>query len=255
MAMGAVARSAVAPMWVRVGGGMESVPDHLRHGPADRGFPPPGGPWEPLVLNGRLVGWAERGGLRAARQALEIGERRVDEEREYLLARLGPKLRSSVLALQESARQAAFGRTELLEGVFEQAQEVGRRAAALEAAAVEPKDSARGVVLGAVLNLALPTAARSLPAGAAVLGSEPVLVEAFTRIGEWLAGEGLKVTAEPVGDWWRVRFTVSGELRPLPVPEAGEPLVRLIVDTKLGGWLDANHADDVSIYLPAYAAR
>ena len=28
-------------MWVRVGGGMESIPDRLRHGPADPDFPPP----------------------------------------------------------------------------------------------------------------------------------------------------------------------------------------------------------------------
>jgi hypothetical protein len=251
--MSAVARS--APMWVRVGGGMESVPDHVRHGPADREFPPPGGPWEALVLNGRLVGWAERSGLRVARQALEIGQRRVDEEREYLLGRLGHKLRSSVLALQESARQAAFGRPELLEGVFEQAQEVGRRAAALEAAAVEPKDSARGVVLGAVLNLALPAAARNLPPDAAVLGAEPLLVEAFTRIGDWLDGDSLTVSAQSVGDWCRVRFAASGERKPLPVPELGEPLVRLIVDTQLGGWLDASAPDDVDVYLPAYRSR
>ena len=116
--------SATAPIWVRVGGGMESVPDHLRHGPADTDFPPPGGPWEALLLNGRLVGWAEHGGLRVARQSAEIGQRLAHEQRDYLLARLGHKLRSSVLALQESARQAAFGRPELLEGLFEQAQEV-----------------------------------------------------------------------------------------------------------------------------------
>ena len=165
--------SAVAPMWVRVGGGLELVPDHMRYGPADTEFPPPGGPWEPLVLNGRLVGWAEHGGLRVARQSAELGQRLVNEQREYLLGRLGHKLRSSVLALQESARQAAFGRHELLEGLFEQAQEVGRRAAGFEAAAVEPKDTARGVVLGAVLNLAMPAATSSVPADAVVLGSEP----------------------------------------------------------------------------------
>jgi hypothetical protein len=253
-----MAMSAVAPdpsMWIRVGGGMESVPDHVRHGPADRDFPPPGGPWEALVLNGRLVGWAERGGLRAARQAVELGQRRVDEEREYLLGRLGHKLRSSVLALQESARQAAFGRPELLEGLFEQAQEVARRAAALEAAAVEPKDSARGVVLGAVMNLALPSAERKLPPHAAVLGSEPVLVEALTRIGEWLGASALRVTAEAVGEWWRVRFTVAGDRKPPAVPELGEPLVRLIVDTQLDGWLDASAHDRIDVYLPAYRSR
>jgi len=244
-----------APLWVRVGGGLELVPDHLRHGPADTAFPPPGGPWEALVLNGRLVGWAERGGLRVARQSAELGQRLADERREHLLGRLGHKLRSSVLALQESARQAAFGRPELLEGLFEQAQEVGRRAAGLEAAAVEPKDRARGVVLGAVLNLAMPAAANRVPADATVLGSEPVLVEAFTRVREWLLGESLTVTAEPHGAWWKVRVSSTGERKPLPVPELGEPLVRLIVDTQLDGWLDASPPDGADIYLPAYRLR
>jgi hypothetical protein len=248
--------SAVAPMWVRVGGGLESVPDHRRHGPADPQFPPPGGPWEALILNGRLVGWAERAGLRVARQSAELGQRLALEERDYLLGRLGHKLRSSVLALQESARQAAFGRPDMLEELFEQAQEVGRRAAGLEAAAVEPKDSARGVVLGAVLNLALPTAARDVPAEAVVLSSEPVLVEAFSRARDWLLGDSLSVRAESMGDgWWKVQITASGERRPLPVPELGEPLVRLIVDTQLGGWLDASRPDGADIYLPASPAR
>src|SRR5207253_5812720 len=168
------------PEWVGVGGGMESIADHARHGPADIDFPPPGGPWEPLILSGRLVGWAQSGGLRAARKAGEAGQRLASEQRDYVLGRLGHKLRSSVLALQESARQAAFGRPDMLEGLFEQAQEVGRRAAGLEAAAVEPKDGARGVVLGAVLNLSLPTATRNVPADASVLGSETLLVEAFS---------------------------------------------------------------------------
>src|SRR5438309_2060483 len=179
------------PLWVRVGGGMESVPGHRRHGPADVEFPPPGGPWEPLLLNGKLVGWATQGGLRMARKSAEMGQRLVDEQRDHLLGRLGHKLRSSVLALQESARQAAFGRPELLEAVFEQAQEVGRRAAGLEAAAIEPKDSARGVVFGAVLNLAVPAAAHQVPSDAAVIGSEPALVEALTRIRDWLVGDAL----------------------------------------------------------------
>ena len=135
-------------MWVRVGGGMESVPDRKRHGPADTAFPPPGGPWEPLALGGRLVGWAEHGGLATARRSAEMGARLAEEERTYLVGRLGHKLRSAVLALQESARQAAFGRPELLETVFEQAQEVGRRAAALEAASTAPKERPRGVVVG-----------------------------------------------------------------------------------------------------------
>ncbi len=230
-------------MWVRVGGGMESVPEHQRHGPADVEFPPPGGPWKPLLLNGRLVGWAEESGLKVARRSAELGQRFVEEQREYLLGRLGHKLRSSVLALQESARQAAFGRPELLEAVFEQAQEVGRRAAGLEAAAIEMKDSARGVVLGAVLNL-----------DAVVIGSEPVLVEAFTRVRDWF-GASLSVSAEPVGSWWKVRINATGERRHPAVPELGEPLVRLIVDTQLDGWLDASTPDVADIYLPAYRMR
>ena len=242
-------------MWVRVGGGLESVPDHQRHGPADTEFPPPGGPWEALMLNGKLVGWAERSGLRTARQSAELGQRLVNDQREYLLGRLGHKLRSSVLALQESARQAAFGRPEMLEGLFEQAQEVGRRAAGLEAAAVEPKDSARGVVLGAVLNLAMPAATNNVPPDAVVLGSEPLMVEAFTRLREWLMADSLSVTAEPMGGWWKISVTANGERKPLAVPELGEPLVRLLVDTQLDGWLDANRPDGADIYLPAYHPR
>ena len=245
----------VTPMWVRVGGGLESVPEHERHGPADAEFPPPGGPWEALVLNGRLVGWGPRSGLRAARQSAEMGQRLIEEQREHLLGRLGHKLRSSVLALQESARQAAFGRPEMLEGLFEQAQEVGRRAAGLEVAAVEPKDSARGVVLGAVLNLAMPFASNDVPADAVVLGSEPLMVEAFTRARDWLLGDSLSVSAEPMGGWWKVRISATGERKPLPVPELGEPLVRLVVDTQLDGWLDVSRPDGADIYLPAYRPR
>jgi len=242
-------------MWVRVGGGMESLPDRRRHGPADADFPPPGGPWEPLALGGRLVGWGERGGLAAARRSAEMGLQLAEEERAQLAGRLGHKLRSAVLALQESARQAAFGRPELLETVFEQAQEVARRAAALQAAAVTPKDRARGVVLGAVMNLALPSAASRLPGDAAVIASEPSLVEAFTRVGEWLGGESLTVDAEPVGAWWKVSVCTSGSPPPLSVPEMGEPLVRLIVDTHLEGWLDTSRPSCADIYLPARSPR
>jgi hypothetical protein len=234
---------------------MESIPEHGRHGPADRDFPPPGGPWEPVSLNGRLVGWAEHGGLGQARRCAELGQLLADEQRVHLLGRLGHKLRSAVLALQESARQAAFGRPELLEAVFEQAQEVARRAAAVEAAAIEPKDAARGVVLGAVLNLALPIAARELPAGAVVLGSETALVEAFTRIQDWMGGPGMTIEAEPIGSWWKVSVAPGGERRPLSVPEMGEPLIRLIVDTRLDGWLDAGQPGGADIYLPAQPAR
>jgi hypothetical protein len=234
---------------------MESVPDHVRHGPADPDFPPPGGPWEPVSLNGRLVGWAEHGGLAQARRCAEIGMQLADDERAHLLGRLGHKLRSAVLALQESARQAAFGRPELLEAVFEQAQEVGRRAAAVEVAAIQPKDAARGVVLGAVLNLSLPIGARELPAGAVVLGSETALVEAFARIQEWMGGSGMTIAAEPVGSWWKISVAPGGERRPLAVPEMGEPLIRLIVDTQLEGWLDTSRPDSADIYLPAQASR
>jgi hypothetical protein len=247
--------SAPAPVWVRVGGGLESIPEHHRHGPADLEFPPPGGPWEPLLLGGRLVGWAEHAGLAQARRSAEIALQLVEDQRHYLLGRLGHKLRSSVLALQESARQAAFGRPEMLEGIFEQAQEVGRRAAALEAAATERKDTARGVVLGAVLNLTMASANRDLPDSAVVLGSEAVLVEAFTRMREWLAGDTVSVSASPLGSWWKVSIEVGGARKPLAVPEMGEPLVRLIVDTYLDGWLDASPPAGADIYLPAYPSR
>jgi hypothetical protein len=234
---------------------MESIPDHRRHGPADVDFPPPGGPWKPLALNGKLVGWSEDSGLALARRSAELGQQLADEHRAHLLSRLGHKLRSAVLALQESSRQAAFGRPELLEAVFEQAQEVGRRAAALEAAAVQPKEGARGVVLGAVLNLALPNADRRLPSEAVVLGSEPALVEAFTRAQEWMGGRGVTVSAELMGSWWKVTLSAAGPRRPLPVPEMGEPLIRLIVETHLDGWLDASYAGRADIYLPAQHPR
>ena len=239
-------------MWVRVGGGMESIPEHRRHGPADPEFPPPGGPWQPLSIKGRLVGWAEAGETTNAARCAELGQQLAAERRDDLLGRLGHKLRSSVLALQESSRQAAFGRPDRLESVYEQAQEVGRRAAALEAAAIQSKDRARGVVLGAVLNLAIPSAAGELPPDAVVLGSEPELVEAFTRAKEWLGGDGLKVDAESAGAWWKVRIDSPGSRRQMAVPEMGEPLLRLIVDTHLDGWLDVTRSDGVDIYLPAH---
>jgi len=242
-------------MWVRVGGGMVSLPDRKRHGPADIAFPPPGGPWEPLALGGRLVGWGEKGGLAAARRASELGQQLVEEERGYLVSRLGHKLRSAVLALQESARQAAFGRPELLETVFEQAQEVGRRAASLEAAAAVPKERARGVVLGAVLNFILPGAARSLPAEAAVIGSEPALVEAFTRLRDWVGSGDLTFDAVQTGGWWKVSLRAEGPRQTLVVPEMGEPLIRLLVDTHLDGWLDSSPENGADVYLPAHRTK
>jgi hypothetical protein len=234
---------------------MESIPDRKRHGPADMAFPPPGGPWEPLALGGRLVGWGEKSGLAAARRSAELGQQLGEEERDYLVSRLGHKLRSAVLALQESARQAAFGRPELLETVFEQAQEVGRRAAALEAAAAVPKERARGVVLGAVLNFILPGAAHSLPAEATVVGSEPALVEAFTRLREWVGGADVTVDADQMGGWWKVSVRAEGARQPLAVPEMGEPLIRLLVDAHLDGWLDSSRDDGADVYLPAHRSR
>jgi hypothetical protein len=110
-------------------------------------------------------------------------------------------------------------------------------------------------VLGAVLNLALPIAARELPAGAVVLGSEPALVEAFTRIQEWMGGPGMTIAAEQVGSWWKISVAPGAERHPLPVPEMGEPLIRLIVDTNLEGWLDASRPDGADVYLPAQPSR
>src|SRR6202521_5868475 len=111
--------NAGAPMWVRVGGGMESIPGHMRHARADADFPPPGGPWMPLKVGGRLVGWADDGGLGLARRCAELGQATVDEHRDHLLGRLGHQARSAVLAPQDSARQGAVGRPEMLGGGYE----------------------------------------------------------------------------------------------------------------------------------------
>src|SRR3981189_1619879 len=138
-----------------------------RHG-VDSRTPPPWPCGHRLSTAWRSLGAADAGraGLGLARRSAELGQQLANEQRAYLLGRLGHKLRSAVLVLQESARHAAFGRSELLEDVFEQAQEVGRRAAALEAASIEPKDGARGVVLAVVLNLTLPAATRQVPGNA-----------------------------------------------------------------------------------------
>lgn len=237
---------------MRVGGGLELVPSGERHGPADPEHPPPRGPWEPLTVNGRLVGFASEPNRNLARQAEEIGQRLTAERRTYLVGRLGHKLRSALLALQESARGAAFGRHEALEQVYEQAQEVGRRAAAVELAAIDPTDPARAVVLGAVLNLAAPAADRRLPSDAVVRAPESVLVEALTRAYEWMGGEGVRITGARYNGWWRISLVASPERKPLPVPEFGEPLVRFLVDTHLDGWLDSADQEQAVIYLPAY---
>ena len=239
-------------LWVRVGGGFVLVPEGRRHGPADVSFPPPGGPWEPLSADSRLVGWGPPGvGANAAAAAVEAAAKLVRDQRAQLLGRLGHKLRSSVLALQETARQAAYGRAELLEQLYEGAQDVARRASAIEVVALEPRDPARAVVLGAVLNLAAPGAARDLPADAVVHGSEPVLVEALSRAYDWMGGPGATIQGYRVGSWWRLELLAAPDRRPLAVPELGEPLVRLLVDTHLEGWLDSAHEDSVVAYLPA----
>ncbi len=240
-----------AALWARIGGGLEAVPGGQRHGPADPDHPPPAGPWEELVADGRLVGWVAAGAGRGApRRAVEEAVRLSAERRSRLLGRLGHKLRSSVLALQESARQAAFGRLEMMEEIYDQAQEVGRRAAAMEAVALESKDAARAVGVGAVLNLAAPEAIRELPADAVVRAAEPVLVEALTRAYEWMGGAGSAVHGRRVGGWWRLELSPAPGRRPLPVPEMGEPLVRFLVDSRLDGWLDTSQPGRPAIYLP-----
>jgi len=160
-------------------------------------------------------------------------------------------MRSSVLAPQESARQAAFGRQELLEHIYDLAQDVGRRALAMEAVALDPKDPPRAVVIGAVLNLAAVGARRLLPGDAVVRASEPVLVDALTRAYEWMGGSGCTFRGEPAGSWWRLDVIAAPARRTLPVPEMGEPLVRYLVDALLEGWLDASASDVAVIYLPA----
>jgi hypothetical protein len=70
-----------------------------------------------------------------------------------------------------------------------------------------------------------------------------------------MGGEGLAVEAELVGSWWKVRISGDGPRRPLAMPELGEPLIRLIVETQLDGWFDASDPDHADIYLPAHQAR
>jgi hypothetical protein len=243
----------VEPLWARVGGGFEEVSSGRRHGPADPENPPPGGPWERLWSNGRLVGWAVAGGPTrvSSRRAVEEGDRIARERRAHLLGRLGHKLRSSVLALREAARQAAFGRQENAQQIYELATEVGRRALAMEAVALDPTDAPRAVVLGAVLNMAAVGVRHLLPGDAVVQASEPVLVHALNRACEWMGAPGCTVTAELAGNWWKLEVIGPPVRRPLPVPEMGEPLVRHLVEALLGGWLDSSAADRAVIYLPA----
>lgn len=241
------------PLWARVGGGLEEVVSGRRHGPADPSFPPPGGPWEDLWSNGRLVGWAPAGGSSrtSTRRAQEEGERIARERRAHLLGRLVHKLRSSVLALSESARDAACGRQELMEQIYELALDVARRELAVEAVALDPMDPPRAVLIGAVLNFAKVDVRRLLPGDAVVRASEPVLRDALTRACEWMGGSGCTVAGVQVHSWWRLEVLAAPVRRPLQVPEMGEPLVRHLVDGVLEGWLDSSVCDRAVIYLPA----
>jgi hypothetical protein len=239
-------------LWVRVGGGVQELATGMRHGPADPDYPPLEGLWEGVWLDSRLVGWAPSGwGRGSVSRALAEGERIARERRAHLLRRLGHKLRSSVFALQECARQASHGRQELLEEIYDQAQDVGRLALVLETVALDPQDPPRGVVIGAVLNLAAARARRALPSVAVVRARETVLVEALSRTYEWMGGPGSTFTGELIGRWWRLEVLASPDRNPLAVPELGEPLVRHLVDVQLEGWLDAQSPERVVIYLPA----
>lgn len=237
-------------MWVRIGGVLEEVPGGRRHGPADR--PPPGGPWTELRIGGRSCGWTLDldGGRPAARQAVVLAQQLAAERRTRLIERLGHKLRSSVLAWRELSRQSAYGRPAPIEDMHDLALEIARRAEGLELLAVEPRDEQRAVVLGAVLNLAAPAALRQVPTKAHVMASEPSLLQALNRTYDWLGGPGSAFEAEERGNWWRLLLRPAPERQPLPVSELGEPLIRLLVETRLGGWFDVPEADVPSIYLP-----
>ena len=184
-----------------------------------------------------------------ARAEVSLLDRREFFAASAVLARREPV--PSILALQESSRQAAFGQRGLWEEIYDQAQDVARRASALEAVALDPKDLARNVVLGAVLTVAAQGADSALPGDAVVRVPEPVLVEALGRAYEWMGGPGATFAAERVGSWWRLDLRAAPDRGPLPVPELGEPLVRLLVDSQLDGWLDATRPDCPAIYLPA----
>ena len=236
--------------WVRAGGGLQLIPSGERAGPADIDFPPPGGPWRPLLAAGVLVGWAAQEAPPAlALEARAEGQGIERDRRRRLTERLGHKLRSSVLALQEAVRQLAFGRQPELEAIYEQAEEVGRRAAALEAVTLEPKDDPRAVVVAAVLSSVAPEAEREVPAEAVVRAPEAALADALQRTYQWAGGAGTRIRAERRGGWWRIAFAASAQRVPLSVPEMGEPLLRLLVDSHLGGWLETDDPDCPAVWL------
>jgi hypothetical protein len=70
-----------------------------------------------------------------------------------------------------------------------------------------------------------------------------------------MGDQRLTIAADPVGSWWRVRVGAGGPRPTLSVPELGEPLIRLIVETHLDGWLDASHPDHADFFLPALKPR
>jgi hypothetical protein len=140
----------------------------------------------------------------------------------------------------------------MLETVYDLAQEVGRRAAGLSAAATDPKDSARGVVLAAALRIVARGAILDVPADAVVLACEPVLIEALSRTYEWMGGEGCLFTAQVMPGWVKMTVTPGPGRGPLSVPELGEPLVRFLVDTHLEGWVDVHSQESIAIFLPVF---
>jgi hypothetical protein len=66
-----------------------------------------------------------------------------------------------------------------------------------------------------------------------------------------MGGAGTTFAGERVGNWWRLDVRAAPARESLAVPELGEPLVRLLVDTQMEGWLDVTRRDGLAIYLPA----
>jgi hypothetical protein len=125
---------------------------------------------------------------------------------------------------------------------------VGRRAGALAAAALDPKDQSRSVVLAAAVAAA-GAPGNEVPSDAIVFAPERVLVDAIARSRDWMGGSAARVDAERAQEWWRL--DISGSRRQLEVAEVGEPLLRHLVEVQAGGWLDASDTRRLAIYLPA----